>query len=131
MVLVHVNPFKGHHKMQDQWKNREYVVEKQPYPNVPVYVVFPRDGEGHSQNLHRNYLLPISPNLEQGKMDKPVAGVGNNTSPNPVPSVSDAPVEAELSGTVTPSSTGSTPENSPGDLLPFDAALKPLRTNFL
>ena len=28
-------------------------------------------------------------------MDKPVAGVGNNTSPTPVPSVSDAPVEAE------------------------------------
>ena len=79
MVLVHVTTFKGHHKMQDYWKNREYVVEKQPYPNVPVYVVHPRDREGCSQTLHRNYLLPISPNLEQGKMDKPVAGVGNDT----------------------------------------------------
>ena len=49
MVLVCVTAFKGHHKMQDQWENREYVVEKQPYPNVPVYVVCPRDGEGHSQ----------------------------------------------------------------------------------
>ena len=46
-------------------------------------------------------------------MDKPVAGVGNDTSPTPAPSVSDAPVEAEPSGMVTPSSTGSTPENSP------------------
>ena len=102
-----------HHKMQDWWENREYIVEKQPYPNVPVYVVCSRDGEGNSGTLHRNYLLPISPNLEQSELDKPVARVGNDTSPTPVPSVSDAPVEAELSGMVTPSSTGSTPESSP------------------
>ena len=47
MVLVHVTAFKGCHKMQDRWENREYVVEKQPYPNLSVYVVCPRDGEGH------------------------------------------------------------------------------------
>ena len=76
--------------MQDQWENREYVVEKWPYPNVPVYVVCLRDGEGHNQTLHRNYLLPINPNIEQGKMNKPVAGVGNDTSPTPAPPVSDA-----------------------------------------
>ena len=99
--------------MQDQWENREYVVEKWPYPNVPVYVVCLRDGEGHSWTLHRNYLLPISPNLEQSKMDKPVAGVRKDTSQTPLPSVSDAPVEAELSGMVTRSSTDSTPESSP------------------
>ena len=110
MVLVHVTACKGHHKMQDHWENREYVVEKWPYSYV--YVVCPRDGEGSSWTLHKNYLLPISPNLEQSKMDKPVAGVGNDTSPTPLPSVSDAPVKAEPSGTVTPSSTGSTPENS-------------------
>ena len=99
--------------MQDWWENREYVVEKWSCPNVPVYVVCCRDWEGHSQTLHRNYLLPISPNLEQGEMDKPVAGVGNDTSLTPVPPVSDAPVGAELSGMVTLSSTGSTPETSP------------------
>ena len=27
-VLVHVTTFKGCHKMQDRWENREYVVEK-------------------------------------------------------------------------------------------------------
>ena len=27
-VLVHVTAFKGHHKIQDRWENREYVVEK-------------------------------------------------------------------------------------------------------
>ena len=113
MVLVHVTAFKGHHKIQDWWKNGEYVVEKQPYPKLLVYVVCPRDREGHSQTLHRSYLLPISPNLEQGEMDKPVVGVGNDTSPTPAPPVSDAPVGAETSGTVTSSSAGSTPENSP------------------
>ena len=48
MVLVCVTAFKGRHKMQDRWENREYVVEKQPYPDLPVYVVCPRDGEGCS-----------------------------------------------------------------------------------
>ena len=75
-------------------------MEKWPYSNVPVYVVCPRDGGGHSQPLHRNYLLPISPNLEQDKMDKPVAGARDDTSPTPAPSVSDTSVGAELSGTV-------------------------------
>ena len=32
-VLFHVTAFKGHYKMQDRWENREYVVEKWPYPN--------------------------------------------------------------------------------------------------
>ena len=67
MVLVHVTTFKGHHKMEDRWENRKYVVEKQPYPNIPVYVVCPRDGEGCSCILHRNYLLPINSNMGQGK----------------------------------------------------------------
>ena len=88
-------------------------MEKWPYPNVPVYVVCPRDGEGHSQTLHRNYLLPISPNLEQSEMDKPVAGVENDASLTPALPVSDAPAGAELSGMVASSSAGSTPENSP------------------
>ena len=73
-VLVHVTAFKGHHKIQDWWENKEYVVEKWPYPNVPVYVVCPRDGEC-SWTLHRNYLLPIRPNLEQTEDDTPVAVV--------------------------------------------------------
>ena len=112
-VLVCVTAFKGCHKMQDGWENREYVVEKQPYPKVPVYVVCPRDGEGCRQTLQRNYLLLISPNLEQSKLDEPITGVGNDTSPTPVPSVSGAPIEAELSGMVSPSSMDSTPESSP------------------
>ena len=68
-VLVHVTAFKGHYKMQDRWENREYIVEKWPYPNLPEYVVHPRDGEGHSQTLHRNYLLPINSNMGQDEAD--------------------------------------------------------------
>ena len=76
-------------------------MEKQPYPNVPVYVVCPRDREGCSQILHRNYLLPINSNLEQGKKDEPVVGVGNDTSLPPAPSVGNAPAKSGLSGMVT------------------------------
>ena len=49
-VLVRVTAFKGRHKMQDRWENSEYVVEKRPYPDLPVYVVHPRDGEGRQPN---------------------------------------------------------------------------------
>ena len=41
MVLVCVTTFKDCHKIQDRWENWEYVMEKQPYPNVAVYVVYP------------------------------------------------------------------------------------------
>ena len=86
-VLVHVTAFKGCHKMQDRLENREYVVEKQPYPNLPVYVVCPRDGEGCSQTLHRNYLQPINSNMGQDETDGSEERVKNNTSPTPAPSV--------------------------------------------
>ena len=113
MVLVHVTTFKGHHKIRDRWDNREYVVEKWPYPNVPIYVVCPRDGEGHSGTLHRNYLLPINSNIEHGEMDEPMARVGNNISLTPAPSVDNAPADAGSSGMVTLSMAGSTPQWSP------------------
>ena len=65
IVLVCVITFKGCHKIQDGWENREYVVKKWPYPNVLFYVVCPRDGEGCSRTLHRNYLHPIKSNIGQ------------------------------------------------------------------
>ena len=57
-VLVHVTAFKGHHKIQDRWENREYVVEKWPYPNLPVYVVCPRDGEGAAEPYIETICYP-------------------------------------------------------------------------
>ena len=67
MVLVHVTAFKGRCKIQNRWENREYVVKQWPYSNLPVYAVCHRDGEGCSQILHRNHLLPISNNLKQAE----------------------------------------------------------------
>ena len=58
-------------------------MEQWPYPNLPVYTVHPMDGEGCSQNLHRNYLLPISNNLEQVGDENSVAGVEPIDKPTP------------------------------------------------
>ena len=85
-VLICITTFKGCHKMQDRWEKREYVVEKQPYSNIPVYVVHPRDGEGCSWTLHINYLLPINSNTGKGEEDESEERVENNTSLTPVPS---------------------------------------------
>ena len=83
-VLVHVTTFKGWHKIQNWWENREYVVKWEPYPNLRVYMVYPRDREGCSWTLHRNYLLPISNNLEQVGDENSVAGVEPIDKPTPV-----------------------------------------------
>ena len=78
------------------------MVEWQPYPNLPVYVVHPIDREGHSCTLHRNYLLPISNNLEKEEGKNTVGGGGSN-EPTPVPHVEDAlpvdwPTKSQLEG---------------------------------
>ena len=76
--------------MQDRWENREYVVEKWPYPNILVYVVGPRDREGCSQTMHRNYLLPINSNMGQDEADGSEERVKNNTSLTPAPSTDNS-----------------------------------------
>ena len=89
-VLVHVTAFRGRHKIQSRLENREYVVEWQHYPNVPVYVVCPIDGERHSHTLHWKYLLSISINLKKEECENSVVGVGPSNKPTPVPHVEDA-----------------------------------------
>ena len=113
MALVHVTTFKCHHKIQDRWENREYVVEKQPYPNVPVYVVCPWGQGRWSQTLHRNYLLPINSNIGQDEKDAPVAGVEKNNTSTPAPPVDSKPADAVPSGMVTPSAANNTAQGSP------------------
>ena len=76
------------------------------------YVVHPRDGEGCSWTLHRNYLLPISPNIGQDEKDAPMAGVESTNTSTPVPPVDSEPTDAGPSGTVTSSVAGSTPQGS-------------------
>ena len=60
-------------------------MDRQPYPNSPVYMVCPRDGEGHSHTLHRNYWLPIGTNLEQVGDKNSVAEVKPIDKPTPMP----------------------------------------------
>ena len=79
---------------------------------MPVYVVHPRDGEGHSWTLHRNYLLPINSNIQQDEKDAPMAGVGNTNSSTPAPPVDSQPADAGSSGMVTSSTAGNTPQGS-------------------
>ena len=55
----------------------------------------------------------------QGKIDKPVARVGNTTSQTPAPSVDSVPADARSSGMITPSTTGSTPQGSPDQPAPL------------
>ena len=93
-------------------ENREYVVEKWPYPDVPVYVVHLWDGEGCSQTLHRNYLLPISSNIEQDVKNAPMAGVESTNTSTPVLPVDDEPADVGLSGMVTSSTASNTPQDS-------------------
>ena len=51
---------------------------------------------GMGKDVARSYIGTIcflsALILEQGKMDNPVVGVGNDTSPTPVPPEGDAPV---------------------------------------
>ena len=75
-------------------------------------MVCPRDGKGHSQTLHRNYLLPISSNIEQYEKDTPVAGVEHTDTSTLVPPVDSEPADADPSGTVTSSTAGNMPQGS-------------------
>ena len=74
-------------------------MEKGPFPKVPVYVVCPRDGEGCSWTLYRNYLIPISPNLEEVGDDTPVAGFEQTRISAPMPSVNSEPADSVPSWT--------------------------------
>ena len=54
-------PSRANTKSRVAGRKWEYVVEQQPYPNLPVYVVCPIDGEGCSHTLHWNFLLSHQP----------------------------------------------------------------------
>ena len=105
--------------IQSRWKSRENVVEWQPYPNLPVYVVHPIDGEGYSCTLHRNYLLPISSNLEQGECESSVGENGQSGTPIPMPHDSDT----LLVNCQTEGWPGSVPNSPSKQCEPFDPGL--------
>ena len=64
LVLVRQTAWKGRHKIQDRWEDREYQVVDQPTPGIPVYTVKSLAG-GKTKVLHRNLLLPLQGRLRQ------------------------------------------------------------------
>ena len=64
LVLVKQTAWKGRHKIQDTWEDREYQVVDQPTPGIPVYTVKSLAG-GQTKVLHRNLLLPLQDRLRQ------------------------------------------------------------------
>ena len=64
LVLVKQTAWKGRHKIQDRWEDREYQVADQPTPGIPVYTVKSLGG-GQTKVLHRNLLLPLQGRLRQ------------------------------------------------------------------
>lgn len=41
------------------WDRDPYIVESQPDPSIPVYVLKPEHGRSRKVTVHRNMLLPI------------------------------------------------------------------------
>ena len=64
LVLVKQTAWKGRHKIQDRWEDREYQVVDQPTPGIPLYTVKSLVG-GQTKVLHRNLLLPLQGRLRQ------------------------------------------------------------------
>ena len=64
LVLVKQTAWKGRHKIQDKWGDREYQMVNQPTPGVPVYTVQCLTG-GQTKVLHRNLLLSLQGRLRQ------------------------------------------------------------------
>ena len=78
-------------------------MEWQPYPNLPVYVVGPIDGEGCSFTLHQNFLLLISHTLEQNEGENAMEDASSN-EPTQVSQEEDAlpadyPTKSQLEST--------------------------------
>ena len=64
LVLVKQTAWKGRHKIQDKWEDREYQVVDQPTPGIPVYTVRSLT-RGQTKVLHRNLLLSLQGRLRQ------------------------------------------------------------------
>ena len=64
LVLVKQTVWKGRHKIQNRWEDREYQVVDQPTPGIPVYTVKCLTGD-QTKILHRNLLLPLQGRLRQ------------------------------------------------------------------
>ena len=66
LVLVHVKAPSGHHKIIDQWEDKQYLVLSQ-LDNQPVFQVQPEDAatDKNIRILHRNMLFSIQTVTDQ------------------------------------------------------------------
>ena len=58
-VLVKTLGLKGKHKLADKWEKDPYIVQSQPNPDIPVFVVKRENGRSKERTVHRNLLLPF------------------------------------------------------------------------
>lgn len=70
-VLVKIVSFDGKHNLAGKWEQEPYTVIAQPDEDIPVFTVRKENGEGRTQPLHRNLLLPV--------------GFLNDSPPTPTP----------------------------------------------
>jgi hypothetical protein len=56
---VKIVAFKEKHKLANKWEQEPYKVLGQHIPDIPVFTVQRKDGEGRKRNLHRNLLLSV------------------------------------------------------------------------
>ncbi|VDI60203.1 Hypothetical predicted protein [Mytilus galloprovincialis] len=47
------------HKLQNKWDRDPYIIESQPDPSIPVYILKPEHGRSRKVTVHRNMILPI------------------------------------------------------------------------
>lgn len=51
---------KGPQKLANKWKDHQYIVKKQPVPEIPIFMVQSEGSSGKTRILHQNMLLPIN-----------------------------------------------------------------------
>ncbi len=85
-VLVKNVSVRGKCKLANRWERQPYIVDSQPDPSIPVYVIVPEYGRKRPRTVHRNLLLPIGslPTTELSKeiteVDKISQGRSNTSS---------------------------------------------------
>ena len=65
-MLVKIIKFDGRHKLSNEWEENPFIVEGQPNPDIPVYIVKKENGEGRKRTLHSD------------DVDDDVETIGNN-----------------------------------------------------
>ena len=68
-MLVRNVRIRGKHNLADRWEHKPCIVQQQPNPDIPVFVVQEEGSRKKPRVLHRNLLLPLMglPCMEQSQ----------------------------------------------------------------